>query len=329
MSSHNGPLRGCTRSSASDRRSVAGAALNRWRVGALRDATHVRCGPRALAVPGPSLLCSPARAGCGGGCGEAADARPRRARSPRRRPERATRYPRPGRRSASRSSRRRTRRGSRAATRSPTPPAVALRRLSRAHARVAPGRGDPRRGRATGGPGSPPSVLVGAADRARRSCSPTATSSRTATQGRAGRAAADRLQGGGRRAGHPRRDEGAGRRATRRPTSPRREPGRAGGGGRPAADGRGRQRRPTRSSSPPPDQPEYAMPAAGWAAKSGDPVLWVSANGVPPETDGRDQAAQAGRDLRPRAGRRGAPTPCVDAARASSARSSGSRAPTR
>jgi hypothetical protein len=32
------------------------------------------------------------------------------------------------------------------------------------------------------------------------------------------------------------------------------------------------------------DRPEYAMPAAGWAAKSGNPVLWVSATGVPPET---------------------------------------------
>ena len=34
------------------------------------------------------------------------------------------------------------------------------------------------------------------------------------------------------------------------------------------------------------DRPEYAMPAAGWAAKSGDPVLWVSANAIPPETAG-------------------------------------------
>ena len=32
------------------------------------------------------------------------------------------------------------------------------------------------------------------------------------------------------------------------------------------------------------DRPEYAMPAAGWAAKSGDPVLWVTASAVPPET---------------------------------------------
>jgi hypothetical protein len=32
------------------------------------------------------------------------------------------------------------------------------------------------------------------------------------------------------------------------------------------------------------DRSEYAMPAAGWAAKSGDPVLWVSANAVPPQT---------------------------------------------
>jgi hypothetical protein len=33
------------------------------------------------------------------------------------------------------------------------------------------------------------------------------------------------------------------------------------------------------------DHPEYAMPAAGWAAKSGDPLLWVGASGVPAETE--------------------------------------------
>ncbi len=32
------------------------------------------------------------------------------------------------------------------------------------------------------------------------------------------------------------------------------------------------------------ERPEYAMPAAGWAAKSGDPLLWVGPNGVPAET---------------------------------------------
>jgi ell wall binding domain 2 (CWB2) len=32
------------------------------------------------------------------------------------------------------------------------------------------------------------------------------------------------------------------------------------------------------------DRPEYAMPAAGWAAKSGNPLLWVTAQGIPPET---------------------------------------------
>ena len=32
------------------------------------------------------------------------------------------------------------------------------------------------------------------------------------------------------------------------------------------------------------ERPEYAMPAAGWAAKSGDPLLWVGPNGIPPET---------------------------------------------
>jgi hypothetical protein len=34
------------------------------------------------------------------------------------------------------------------------------------------------------------------------------------------------------------------------------------------------------------DRPEYAMPAAAWAAKSGDPVLWVTAKAIPPETAG-------------------------------------------
>jgi hypothetical protein len=32
------------------------------------------------------------------------------------------------------------------------------------------------------------------------------------------------------------------------------------------------------------EQPGYAMPAAGWAAKSGTPVLWVTRDGVPPAT---------------------------------------------
>jgi hypothetical protein len=33
------------------------------------------------------------------------------------------------------------------------------------------------------------------------------------------------------------------------------------------------------------ERPEFAMPAAGWAAKAGHPVLWVGAAGVPPETE--------------------------------------------
>ena len=32
------------------------------------------------------------------------------------------------------------------------------------------------------------------------------------------------------------------------------------------------------------DDPAYAMPAAGWAAESGDPVLFVTSSGVPPAT---------------------------------------------
>jgi hypothetical protein len=33
------------------------------------------------------------------------------------------------------------------------------------------------------------------------------------------------------------------------------------------------------------DRPEYAMPAAGYAAKSGVPLLWVNGTSVPPETE--------------------------------------------
>ncbi len=40
------------------------------------------------------------------------------------------------------------------------------------------------------------------------------------------------------------------------------------------------------------DRPDYAMPAAGWAAKSGDPVLWTGRDALPPETR---QAIQAHR----------------------------------
>jgi hypothetical protein len=34
----------------------------------------------------------------------------------------------------------------------------------------------------------------------------------------------------------------------------------------------------------PADSPEFAMPAAAWAAKSGDPVLWTPKDKLPPET---------------------------------------------
>jgi hypothetical protein len=34
----------------------------------------------------------------------------------------------------------------------------------------------------------------------------------------------------------------------------------------------------------PADSPEFAMPAAGWAAKSGQPVLWTTRSSLPPET---------------------------------------------
>jgi len=34
----------------------------------------------------------------------------------------------------------------------------------------------------------------------------------------------------------------------------------------------------------PADSPDFAMPAAGWAAKSGQPVLWTTKDSLPPET---------------------------------------------
>jgi hypothetical protein len=46
----------------------------------------------------------------------------------------------------------------------------------------------------------------------------------------------------------------------------------------------------------PADRPEFAMPAAGWAAKSGQPVLWTPRDTLPPET----RAAITSRGKRPR-----------------------------
>ena len=44
------------------------------------------------------------------------------------------------------------------------------------------------------------------------------------------------------------------------------------------------------------------MPAAGWAAKSGDPVLWVTRDAIPAADARGDHRAQAAADLRARAG---------------------------
>ena len=143
-------------------------------------------------------------------------------------------------------------------------------------------------------------------------------------QGRAGRAAADRLQGGGRRAGDPRGDEGAGRRL-QDDRHPR--------GANPAALAAAVDRLQTAAAGAPSsavvvataDRPEYAMPAAGWAAKSGNPLLWVTAHRRAAGDRGGDQDAQGGRDLRARARGRRARTRCSTRS-ASSARSSGSPA---
>jgi hypothetical protein len=40
----------------------------------------------------------------------------------------------------------------------------------------------------------------------------------------------------------------------------------------------------------PADRPDFAMPAAGWAARSGDPVLWAGRDTLPPETRAALQA---------------------------------------
>ncbi|MEA2312593.1 MAG: hypothetical protein QOE28_2561 [Solirubrobacteraceae bacterium] len=40
----------------------------------------------------------------------------------------------------------------------------------------------------------------------------------------------------------------------------------------------------------PADKPDFAMPAAGWAAKSGDPLLWAGRDTLPPETRAAIQA---------------------------------------
>ncbi len=84
------------------------------------------------------------------------------------------------------------------------------------------------------------------------------------------------------------------------------------GGGDPAELARGdrpappdAQRAPARSTScwPAPSEPQYAMPAAAWAARSGDPVLFVG-QGIGPRADARRTAPPRGRPGRTRSGRR-------------------------
>ena len=70
------------------------------------------------------------------------------------------------------------------------------------------------------------------------------------------------------------------------------------------------------------------MPAAGWAAKSGNPLLWVTAQGIPPETEAAIKTAQVGRRSTCSGPADAVPDTVLDAL-GSSARSSGSRAPTR
>ena len=49
------------------------------------------------------------------------------------------------------------------------------------------------------------------------------------------------------------------------------------------------------------DRPDFAMPAAAWAAKSGDPVLWTGRDALPGRHPHRDRRPQAAADLRARA----------------------------
>ena len=53
------------------------------------------------------------------------------------------------------------------------------------------------------------------------------------------------------------------------------------------------------------DDPEFAMPAAGWAAKSGDPVLWTRKDSLPAATRAAIQAHTRAADLRARPARGG------------------------
>ena len=86
--------------------------------------------------------------------------------------------------------------------------------------------------------------------------------------------------------------------------------------------------RPTRSLVAPADSPEFAMPAAAWAAKSGQPVLWTLKDSLPAETRAAIAAHPQGADLRARAAR-GDRRERGHGAAASSAGRSASPGPTR
>ena len=73
-------------------------------------------------------------------------------------------------------------------------------------------------------------------------------------------------------------------------------------GDRPAAHRRRRRADAARSSSRPSSAPEFAMPAAAWAAKAGDPVLWARPRRAPRRHQGRDHRPPAPAHLRARPG---------------------------
>ncbi len=176
------------------------------------------------------------------------------------------------------------------------------------------------------------SVLWPPSRSARRSCSPTAATCRPSRPTRSrGSQPTRRPTLAERRAGDPRR-----RRAGDAPTASarRRDPTGADPYALAAAidtffDRRARQAVGATWSSRPASRPEYAMPAAAWAARSGDPVLFDPARHGP----GRDaQGARRARQARTStcSGRAAAISDkVVDAAAASSAARTRIGAPTR
>ena len=115
-----------------------------------------------------------------------------------------------------------------------------------------------------------------------------------------GGALADRARGGRRRPGirrrRRRRSRGPRDRGDRgQPTRPRSRRGST-----PSAPGSPARRTRARSSWSAPRRPAFAMPAAAWAARSGDPILFAAGERVPDATLEVDPRARQDADLRAR-----------------------------